>query len=493
MYAGAGEELGSSQGREESRGEMVEIELEEMIRELKKMKNGKSPGVCGIQVELLKAGGMSLVKWMQKVFNMVVKTGKAPRDWRRALIIPIYKKGCRMECQNYRGVSLLSVAGKWFGKVLNERLRESTERRVMEEQGGFRAKRSCIDQVFTLRQVMERGIEKRRELFMAFIDLEKAYDRVNRGRLWEALRQAQVGEGLVRTVQSLYDDCEARVKVGGRNSEWFKVEQGVRQGCTLSPWLFCVFLDTIVKEAREGFKEGVRLGKETVDVLLFADDMVLVADSEESLKVNLKKLDETLMKWEMRMNWGKTEVMKVGKERGQCWVEIGERKLESVEVVKYLGVMISGDGRMEEEIRSRIGKAARVIGALNEPVWRQKELSRRTKLRVYNAIVVPTLMYGSETWVLSKQQESAIQATEMNVLRRIAERRRVDRVRNVKIREELKQEGVLEKVKRSQLRWREALAEMGPERLVRRVYEAEMEGTRGRGRPRKRWNDNFKQ
>ena len=124
---------------------------------------------------------------------------------------------------------------------------------------------------------------------------------------------------------------------------------------------------------------------------------------------------------------------------------------------------------------------------LNEPVWKQKELSRRTKLRVYNAIVVPTLMYGSETWVLNKQQESeAIQATEMRVLRRIAEKRMVDRVRNVEIREELNQEGVLEKVKRSQERWREALLRMGAERVVRRVYEAEMEGRRGRGRGRPR-------
>ncbi|MDA8002322.1 MAG: hypothetical protein MPL62_13665, partial [Alphaproteobacteria bacterium] len=126
-------------------------------------------------------------------------------------------------------------------------------------------------------------------------------------------------------------------------------------------------------------------------------------------------------------------------------------------------------------------------------VWKRKELSRRTKLRVYNAIIVPTLMYGSEMWVLNKQQESAVQATEMRVLRQIVEKRRVDRVRNVEIREELQQEGVLEKVKKSQRRWREALEEMGPDRLVKRVYQAEMEGRRGRGRPRKRWNDNFRQ
>ena len=81
---------------------------------------------------------------------------------------------------------------------------------------------------------MEKVIEKRREIFVAFIDLEKTYDRVNRVKMWEALRQAQVGEGLVRAVKSLYIECEARVKVAEKHSEWFKVEQGVRQGCTLS-------------------------------------------------------------------------------------------------------------------------------------------------------------------------------------------------------------------------------------------------------------------
>ena len=185
LYSGTREDVENCRVGVSVTEETEEIELEEMAREMRKMKNGKSPGVCEIQVELLKAGGISLMKWMQMVFNMVMRFGKAPRDWRRAVVIPIYKKGCRLTyaCSNYRGISLLSVARKWFGKVLNTRLRASTEGRVMEEQGGFRAMRGCIDQVFTLRQVMEKGIEKRRELFMAFIDLEKAYDRVNRVKL----------------------------------------------------------------------------------------------------------------------------------------------------------------------------------------------------------------------------------------------------------------------------------------------------------------------
>ena len=113
-------------------------------------------------MELLKADEMSLAMWMQRVSNMVIKHGIAPCDWRRTVVIPIHKKGCRLTCSNYREVSLLSVAGKWFGKVLIGRLIGCMEGRVMEEKRErFRAKRYCM---FTLSQVMEKAIEKRKEL-----------------------------------------------------------------------------------------------------------------------------------------------------------------------------------------------------------------------------------------------------------------------------------------------------------------------------------------
>ena len=111
-----------------------------------------------------------------------------------------------------------------------------------------------------------------------------------------------------------------------------------------------------------------------------------------------------------------------------------------------------------------------MIGALSEPVWKQEQ-SRKTKVKV-NVIIVPSLMYGCETWVLNEQQESVGQATEMGVLRKIVEKSRVHRARNVEISKELRHEGMLEKVRRSQWRWRDALAERGPERLVKRVYKA---------------------
>ena len=160
--------------------------------------------------------------------------------------------------------------------------------------------------------------------------------------------------------------------------------------------------------------------------------------------------------------------------------------------MKYLGVLISSDGSMEKEAETRIGSAARVIGRMNEIVLRRKELSRNTKLKVLNVVIMPILMYGCETWSLSKQQLSRVQATQMNALRRIEGVCRLNRVRNVDIREKLQQEGVLDVVKSRQEKWKARLENMSMERTTKKIFDGEMQGKRPRGRPRLRWTDNFK-
>ena len=157
---------------------------EEVQKAVSRLKAGKAPGVCNIMPEMLKAGGEVAIEWLMKLFNAVWERGVAPSDWKSGIIVPIHKKGSRLECTNYRGISLLSVVGKVFAKVLNDRVKGLTEGRVMEEQGGFRSGRGCIDQVFAVKQVIEKMIEKDRVMFMAFIDLEKAYDNVCREKLW---------------------------------------------------------------------------------------------------------------------------------------------------------------------------------------------------------------------------------------------------------------------------------------------------------------------
>ena len=199
---------------------------------------------------MVKAGRYIVVQWLKDVFDIACKGEKIPHEWREAIIVPIYyKKGSRDECGNYRGISLLSVVGKIYARVVCDSLRVLIDAVLMDEQGGFRARRGCVNQIFAVRQVIEKVIEKDKVVYAAFVDLEKAYDSVSRSKLWVALKDGVQGQ-LLAAVQSFYEEGWARVRVAGKESSSFQVRKGVRQGCPLSPWLFNIFIDRIVSEAR---------------------------------------------------------------------------------------------------------------------------------------------------------------------------------------------------------------------------------------------------
>ena len=262
--------------------------------------------------------------------------------------------------------------------------------------------------------------------------------------------------------------------------------KGVRQGCTLSPWLFNVYVDKVAREAREKFVSEVKLSTGDVGMLLFADDRVIMAESEEGLQSNLKVLSEAMDRWDLKVNWMKTKVMRVARKRDSCEVSIGDQVIEQVDEMKYLGVVISSDGRMEKEIEARIAMATRLVGGMGDMVLSRRELSKGTKLKVVNATMMPSLLYGCEVWSLTKQQQGRVQATQMRVLRRI------EGVRNEDIRQRLGQEDIVQVIRRRQENWKCKIDNMNSNRTTKKVFVGVMEGRRPRGRPRMKWTDNFK-
>ena len=371
-------------------------------------------------------------------------------------------------------------------------MRSKTESKVLEVQGAFRRGRSCVDQIFTIRQLSEKVLEKNKQMVIGCIDLEKAYDKVCRVRLWQVLERYGIQGGLMTAIRSMYLGSQACVRASGKMSGWFPITQGVRQGCVMSPWLFNVFMDGIIREVKENLQGGVQLTTTNVQMLLFADDVVMVTEKKDDMQRNLDEMKKVMEKWGMKMHWGKTKVMVVSRTEEECKLSIEGEDIEDVKKLKYLGAMISADGRCDEEIEQRVGAAAKVVGAMRKEVLERRELLKKTKLRVFNAMVVPTLTYGCETWTMQKRHESKIQACEMMFLRRVEGVIRMDRVRNEAARRSLGQEAVLDIVKEKQRRWKVKVEEMDGDRLVKQVYEEEMTGKRPRGRPTKRWTDNFK-
>ena len=278
------------------------IGIEEVLEAIAKLKSGKAPGVCGIDAEMLKAGGMVAAEWLHRVIEVAWAKGEVANDWKKAVIVPLHKKGSKMVCSNYRGISLLSIPNKVYARILDSRVRSKTESKVLEVQGAFRRGRSCVDQIFTIRQLSEKVLEKNKQMVIACIDLEKAYDKVCRVRLWQVLERYGIQGGLMTAIRSMYLGSQACVRASGKMSGWFPITQGVRQGCVMSPWLFNVFMDGIIREVKENLQGGVQLTTTNVQMLLFADDVVMVTEKKDDMQSNLDEMKKVMEKWGMKMH-----------------------------------------------------------------------------------------------------------------------------------------------------------------------------------------------
>ncbi|KAK3572504.1 hypothetical protein QTP86_034296 [Hemibagrus guttatus] len=211
------------------------------------MKSGKAVGPDDIPVEVWKCLGEAAVEFLTSLFNRVLESERMPEEWRRSVLVPIFKnKGDVQSCSNYRGIKLMSHTMKLWERVVEARLRKVVE--ICEQQYGFMPRKSTTDAIFALRILMEKYRDGQRELHCVFVDLEKAYDRVPREELWYCMRKSGVAEKYVRVVQDMYERSRTVVRCAVRQTEEFKVEVGLHQGSALSPFLFVMVMDQLSEE-----------------------------------------------------------------------------------------------------------------------------------------------------------------------------------------------------------------------------------------------------
>uniref|UniRef100_A0A8C6LWU7 Reverse transcriptase domain-containing protein n=1 Tax=Nothobranchius furzeri TaxID=105023 RepID=A0A8C6LWU7_NOTFU len=457
----------------------------EVAEVVKQLHSGGAPGADEVRPGYLKAMDVVGLSWLTRLYNIAWSSGAVPREWQTGVVVPIFKKGDLRVCSNYRGITLLSLPGKVYSKVLERRVRSIVESQIEEEQCGFRPGRGTVDQLYTLARVMEGAWEFAQPIHMCFVDLEKAYDRVPRGTLWGTLQEYGVGGFLLRAIQSLYQRSVSLVRIAGSKSDLFPVRVGLRQGCPLSPVLFITFMDIISRRSRG--VECVEFGGRRISSLLFADDVVLLASSSSDLQLLLGRFAAECEAAGMRISTSKSETMVLDRKRVACHLRVGGEVLPQVEEFKYLGVLFTSEGRRDREIDRRIGSASAVMRTLSRSVVGKRELSQKARLSIYRSIYVPILTYGHELWVMTERTRSRIQAAEMSFLRRVAGLSLRDRVRSSDIREGLGVEPLLLRIERSQLRWFGHLVRMPPGRLPGEVFRACPAGRRPPGRPRTRW------
>ena len=251
---------------------------EEIAKAIQKQKNRKAPGPDGIPAEILKADLNTSTQMLYEIFEKVWEEETIPEDWKEGYLVKVPKKGDLANCNNYRGITMLSVPGKILSQIILQRLIDALEEILRDQQMGFRKNRSCTDHIATLRIIAEQSLEWNSSLYITFIDFEKAFDSVDHNTLWKILRHYGIPEKFIAIIQQSYYNSQIRVIHNRELTPPFSVKTGVRQGCILSPMLFLLVIDWIMKTTTEGSRTGLQwtLLSQLHD-LDFADDIALLS------------------------------------------------------------------------------------------------------------------------------------------------------------------------------------------------------------------------
>lgn len=488
--------------------------LEEVESAFASLPSGKTCGQDSIVAEMIKAAKLN--DKYHDLIKQVWKTRTTPTEWRDALIKTVPKKGDITICDNNRSIFLLCVFGKGFAKIINRRMQELAEQILPESQSGFRKHRGTTDMIFVARLLIEKAKEQNCPIHMAFVDLAKAFDCVDRHLAWNLFKKAGLPEVIIQLLEALHTGMQATIEVNGRQSTPAHIESGFRQGCVLAPTEFGLFFGEATKHWRKVYGHlGAKLtykldgkllhkfhrsgsSKLTVEDLEFADDQEIITQSEQDLTTSLTALDSIFDTFGLTMSYPKTETMHTTQSLSsssssstpsKCIVK--GHPLKAVNHFQYLGSFISDNGQIDKEISSRISKASFAVKKLKKSVWTQKDLTIHTKLAVYKAVVLTTLLYGCETWCTKKTHIERLETFHTRNLRMLLGIMYSDHVNNHIVRQKA---GMMEPVKvliqLNRLRWLGHVERMEDSRIPKQVLHSHFtEGKRKPGHPNKRWVD----
>ena len=452
--------------------------------------SGKSTGPDNVPAELFKAGGETTLDRMHRICVALWKTGEWPDDWVDSTFITLPKKGDLKQCTNYRTIALVSHASKILLKIILERIRTKTEAEIADEQAGFRRGRGTRDQVTNLRIVLQKAREHQQPVYMCFVDFRKAFDSISHERLWTVMLEMGYPAHLVNLLAKLYSKQKAKVRVAGTLSHGFRVKRGVRQGCVLSPHLFNILAEMVMREALEGFDGGIQIGGRRVTNLRYADDIILLARSEIELQEMVDRLDTASKKYSLLINEEKTKTMTTN--GTSCNIRINNNILEQVTTFPYLGSLITSDTGCSKDIRSRLAKGSSIAKTLKN-IWQNHGIGTPTKIRLLKALVWPVATYGCESWTLNKDDETRINAFEMRCLRQVLRVSWTAKKTNEWVLKTAGVErGLLATIKQRKMSYYGHILRKNGGCLEKDIIQGTTPGSRARGRPRTAWLDNIK-
>ena len=458
-------------------------EKEEIVAAIKSLKNGKAPGQDNLNAELFKADPELAAQILQPLLTAIWEEKQIPEDWTEGVIVKIPKKGTLSNCNNWRGITLLSIPSKILAKIIIKRISEAVDQRLRKEQAGFRKGRRCTDQIFTLRNIIEQCTEWNRQLYINFVDFEKAFDSIHRESLWRILRAYGIPQQIVLVIKSFYNNFKCRV---GNSKSNFEVKTGVRQGCCMSALLFNVVIDWVMRRTTEDQSRGIRWTLFTsLEDLDFADDLALISHTHHHIQEKTSRLNTFAQQVGLKISQKKTEMMMLNVQTPTP-VTVNGEDLPTTEEFTYLGSTVRHDGGADSDIKNRLSKARNSFRMLNN-VWKSSQYSNKTKIKLYQSCVLSTLLYGSECWRMTESDLNKLSTFHTKNLRRILRIFWPVTISNHELLARCNQDSMETIIKRRRWRWIGHVCRREQDNLTRTALHWTPEGKRKRGRPKNTW------
>jgi hypothetical protein len=289
------------------------------------------------------------------------------------------------------------------------------ESKLEDCQMGFRPNRSTIDNIFIVKQIIEKCHEFNIELHNVFIDYIQAFDSVYRDKIIKCLNIYEIPSKIIKLTAKTLQDTKARVKINQNYTENFEISTGVKQGDPLSATLFSIVIDDILTqpELRGNISTSLK------QCSAYADDILITARNKQTLIDTSEKLKNISSQFGLIVNKNKTKYMKCTRKETQLdRLKVENMQIDQVRSFNYLGTIVIGNNTLEEEIRERIAKGNKPFYA-NKTIFKSKLVSRISKLKLYWSVIRPIVVYGCETWVLKESIIQRLSVFERKILRNI--------------------------------------------------------------------------
>ena len=371
-----------------------QFNVENLIDAVFSMKKGKCCDDSHISAEHFFNAPLSLFDRLQGLFNKMLMHGFVPYQFQNGTIVPIVKDNHadKGDLNNYRGITIAPIVSKIFEHAMRIVFKPFLS--TSSYQFGFKKKASTSLAIQCLKESINYYTSNGSNAYVSFLDASKAFDRLVHAGLFTKLIQRHTPLVFINIIIQWYSDLQCRVRWGETFSDWFALKAGVRQGGILSPDFYCIYVDELV-EILSRMHIGCRLKNVFLSILLYADDMALVAPSLRGLQRLLIAAESYCQQWDIMLNASKTKNMSFGKKHHLSSLTLDGKQIEWVDSWKYLGVSLKAhkefncciDAKVKSFYRSA-NAILRIEGRSNEMVMLQLLESKSVSILTYAIEVI---------------------------------------------------------------------------------------------------------